>query len=61
MAVLKAFDFPVPEQAIVVPKESKSSRRCFVPEFCFLPMGAGGGGADCRVFLLSAADCRAEH
>ena len=22
---------------------------------------SSGGGADCRVFLLSAADCRAEH
>ena len=38
VAVLKAFDFPVPEQVIKVTKKSKSSRRCFVPEFRFVPM-----------------------
>ena len=31
-------DKPSSEQAIVVPKKSKSSRRCFVLEFCFVPM-----------------------
>ena len=38
VAVLKASDFPVPEKVIKVPKKSKSSRRCFVPEFCFSPV-----------------------
>ena len=38
VAVLKAFDFPVPEQVIKAPKKSKSSRRCRVPDFRFVPM-----------------------
>ena len=43
--VVQVLDLPVaqggrgPVQAIKVPKKSKSSRRCFVPEFCFfVPM-----------------------
>ena len=38
VALLKHLDKPIPEQAIDVPKKSKSSRRCFVPELCFVPM-----------------------
>ena len=38
VALLKHLDKPIPVQAIEVPKKSKSSRLCFVPEFCFVPM-----------------------
>ena len=38
VALLKHLDKPIPLQAIVVRKKSKLSRRCFVPEFRFVPM-----------------------
>ena len=37
MALLKHLDKPIPEQAIEVPKTSKSSRRCRVPDFRSVP------------------------
>ena len=57
MAVLKAFDFPVPEQVIKVPK--LPFRRGCMKNLRILPIKNQTTEQRCplSVFLLSAAEC----